>query len=72
VPVLNISYVLADKIEDLVSLSVGKSVLNQKAQREGIVIRPLQEIYDYDFKSLVSGRLSFKVINPEFLLKYGE
>jgi hypothetical protein len=72
VPVLNISYVLADKIEDLVSLSVGKSVLNQKAQREGIVIRPLQEIHDYDFKSLVSGRLSFKVINPEFLLKYGE
>jgi hypothetical protein len=72
VPVLSSSYALTNKIDALVSLSIGKSILNIKAQREGIVIRPINEIHDYDFKSLVSGRLSFKVINPEFLLKYGE
>ena len=46
----------------------GTSVLNPKAQREGIVLRPLVEEYDED----IGGRLSFKAINPKFLLKYDE
>ena len=54
-------------VDELVALSEGLSVLNAKAQREGIVLRPLVEVED-DFL----GRLSFKAINPKFLLKYDE
>ena len=60
--------VLNHTIDELVELSVGTSVLQSKAQREGIVFRPESEQYDED----VGGRLSFKVINPQFLLKYDE
>lgn len=60
--------VLDHTIDQLVELSVGKSVLEQGAQREGIVFRPVSEQFDQD----VGGRLSFKVINPQFLLKYDE
>ena len=63
VPVLETNYKLSGNIEELVRLSVGKSVLND-IQREGIVLRPLKEIEDS------SGRISFKAINPKFLLKY--
>ena len=63
VPVLETNYELSGNIEELVRLSVGKSVLND-VQREGIVLRPLKEIEDS------SGRISFKAINPKFLLKY--
>jgi hypothetical protein len=33
-----------------------------------VVLRPLDEEYDEE----LGGRLSFKVINPKFLLKYDE
>ncbi|MGL6097207.1 MAG: hypothetical protein ACRC7O_15595 [Fimbriiglobus sp.] len=46
----------------------GTSVLNPKVQREGVVLRPPAEEIDSD----VGGRLSFKAINPQFLLKYDE
>jgi RNA ligase (TIGR02306 family) len=55
-------------VDQLVGLSEGASVLNPRIQREGLVLRPLAEEYDED----VGGRLSFKVINPKFLLKYDE
>jgi RNA ligase (TIGR02306 family) len=54
-------------VDELVALSEGVSVLNAKAQREGVVLRPLTEAEDPDL-----GRLSFKAINPKFLLKYDE
>ena len=60
--------VLDHSVDQLVALSEGTSVLNPKAQREGIVLRPLAEEYDED----IGGRLSFKAINPKFLLKYDE
>jgi RNA ligase (TIGR02306 family) len=60
--------VLNHTVDELVSFSEGLSALNPKAQREGIVLRPLVEEYDED----VEGRLSFKVINPKFLLKYDD
>jgi RNA ligase (TIGR02306 family) len=60
--------VLNHSVDDLVAFSEGNSMLNPKVQREGIVLRPLNEEYDED----VGGRLSFKVINPRFLLKYDE
>lgn len=54
-------------VEELVEMSKDMSRLNPKTKREGIVLRPIVEERDSDL-----GRLSFKVINPEFLLKYGE
>lgn len=59
--------VLNHGVDELVALSEGMSVLNAKAQREGVVLRPLREVEDEHI-----GRLSFKAINPKFLLKYDE
>jgi len=63
VPVLENNFVLINSIEELVNKAIGKSVL-YNVDREGIVIRPLVEKVD------ATGRVSFKAINPEFLLKY--
>lgn len=59
--------VLDHSVDDLVAMSQGTSTLNPNVQREGIVLRPLEDEVDPDL-----GRLSFKVINPRFLLKYDE
>ena len=58
--------VLDHTVDELVTLAEGTSVLNPKVQREGLVLRPLAEQYDEE----IGGRLSFKAINPRFLLKY--
>lgn len=72
VPVLNDNYELSSSIPELVELSKGESQLNGTI-REGIVIRPLIEIEDSELHcQLVKNRVSFKSVNPEFLLKYGE
>jgi ATP-dependent RNA circularization protein (DNA/RNA ligase family) len=60
--------VLNHSVDELVSFSEGTSVLAPQVQREGIVLRPLAEEHDGD----IGGRLSFKAINPKFLLKYDE
>ena len=60
--------VLNHTVDELISFSEGMSVLNAQVQREGVVFRPLVEEYDED----IGGRLSFKAINPKFLLKYDE
>lgn len=65
VPILETDFKLIDDIDKLVDLSKGVSALNHKIKREGIVIRPIKEIIDTRI-----GRVSFKAINPEFLLKY--
>jgi len=62
---------LTDNVDKLVELSIEKSVINNNVQREGIVIRPCENIIVSD-RRFVGGRLSFKVINPKFLLKYEE
>jgi RNA ligase (TIGR02306 family) len=79
VPVLSTDFVLTNNIDELVELSKGTSVVNPNAlgPREGIVIRPVVELQDFDITilndfDLINGRVSFKAINPEFLLKYGE
>jgi hypothetical protein len=59
---------LRHSVDELVAFSVGPSALNPKVQREGIVLRPPAEELDPE----IGGRLSFKVINPQFLLKYDE
>lgn len=60
--------VLDHSVDELVAFAEGLSHLNLKIQREGVVLRPLAEEYDED----LGGRLSFKVINPKFLLKFDE
>lgn len=72
VPVLETDYELEDNIDNLVKKSVDKSVINPKSWREGIVIRPLKEVVDLEMSNIgvsSSGRLSFKVINPEYLIE---
>lgn len=69
VPILENDYLLEADIPRLVEKSIGVSVLNAQTRREGIVIRPLQEMRTLEN---TLGRVSFKAINPEFLLKYGE
>lgn len=59
---------LNHSVDELVAFSEGTSALNPKIQREGLVFRPLSEEYDEG----IGGRLSFKAINPKFLLKYDE
>jgi RNA ligase (TIGR02306 family) len=67
VPILERNYILEREIPILVEKAAGKSVLYKDTHREGIVIRPLVEQIERNF-----GRVSFKAINPAFLLKYGE
>lgn len=64
VPMLG-EFELTSNIDDLVKISKDRSKLNPKIHREGIVIRSQKPIIDPNF-----GRLSFKVINPNYLLKY--
>lgn len=60
VPILDENFTLFDTVDKFVEYSFGKSILNNNVLREGVVIK--HKIKD----------ISFKVINPEFLLKHGE
>jgi RNA ligase (TIGR02306 family) len=66
VPIIKEEYILDADMKSLVELSIGKSLINKEGWREGIVIRPITE------KKLEGERFSFKVINPNFLLKYDD
>lgn len=68
VPLVGLNYTLPATIDELVFYSKGYSVLNKDVHREGIVLRPHVNEYDEDLR----GRLSFKCINSDFLLKYNE
>lgn len=63
VPVLDRNYKLPETVLELLDYSKGKSVLNKDTEREGVVIRLIR-----DGKKLVS----FKVRNPDFLMKWDE
>lgn len=67
VPILDDNFILDHTVDQLVTYSIGHSVLNdtKKILREGVVFKSYTEEYE---KAL--GRLSFKVINPNWLLKY--
>lgn len=53
-------------VDELVEMAKGRSALNENTHREGIVLRPVVE----EYCGILKGRLSFKSINPNFLLKY--
>lgn len=64
-------YRLEDDIEKLVDMSKGNSAINPEVEREGIVIRPLFETFDLQMaQKFGNGRLSFKVCNPDYLLRF--
>jgi RNA ligase (TIGR02306 family) len=67
VPIITTNYVLENDINKIVNMSIIKSNICNNVWAEGIVIRPINEKQDPDL-----GRLSFKAINPEFLLKNNE
>lgn len=68
VPVLDVFGFLPFKeVKDVVDYVTRKSVINPNVWAEGVVFRPKKEQEVDRF-----GRLSFKCINPLFLLKYSE
>jgi RNA ligase (TIGR02306 family) len=61
---------LSDDIEWWVKFATRKSLLNPKKWAEGVVIRPTEEKIDMQMASgFGNGRVSFKSINPEYLLE---
>lgn len=67
VPMIDIDYTLNFDVDTLVEMSKGQSKINSQTRREGLVFKSVEYIEDPKL-----GRLSFKVINPDFLIKYGE
>ncbi len=73
VPVLSTDYALGNDIGEIVKMATIRSTVLPEVWAEGIVIRPIQERPEFAFtRNLSNGRMSFKAINPEFLIKYGE
>jgi len=74
VPVISTEYKLENDMNALIRMASIKSLICPDVWAEGIVIRSLREINDPFLanENIAGGRLSFKVVNPEFLLKYGE
>lgn len=65
VPVISENFILKDTVDEMVAYASRNSVINPNVKLEGLVFRPLNEYRDADI-----GRLSFKVISPEYLLKH--
>jgi len=74
VPILTTDYLLDDDIDLIVEMSTIRSALQADIWAEGIVLRPLTERIDLllSNENFNNGRVTFKAINPEFLLEYGE
>ena len=70
VPIISYDYWLEDNIDELIKKATGASIINPKGIREGIVLRPTNEIYDSTVMEDNNGRITFKVLNPEYCLKY--
>jgi RNA ligase (TIGR02306 family) len=74
VPLISIDYELENDIDSIIRMATIKSKICPEAWAEGIVIRPLKESLDLllSNENFNISRVSFKAVNPEFLLKYGE
>jgi len=68
VPILENSTTLPNSVEEMVEISKGMSKIYPDHIREGIVIRSVNESLRDDH----IGRLSFKVVNPNWLLRHDE
>ena len=70
---LDSGFILNHTLDQLIEIAKGTSMINPKVFREGIVIRPLSEKMDLKMaQGFGNGRLSFKVINNDYLLQYEE
>ena len=67
VPIITENLPLIFTVDELVTFATRKSLITPSELVEGVVFRPSQETKDEEL-----GRLSFKVINPEFLIKHKE
>lgn len=67
VPIIDSEFKLDHSVDQLVAMATRKSSINSETWCEGLVFRPTIPTQDPEL-----GRLSFKAINPEFLIKYGE
>lgn len=74
VPIVSLNYSLSNKIDEIICMATIKSLITPDVWAEGIVIRPYKEKIDLllSNENFNNGRVSFKAINPEFLLKYGD
>lgn len=74
VPIVAFDYKLENDIDAIVKMATIKSSVCKDVWAEGIVIRPYVEKIDLllSNENFNNGRVSFKAINPEFLIKYGE
>ena len=74
VPIVALDYELENDIDAIIKMATIKSQITKDVWAEGIVIRPYTEKIDLllSNENFNNGRVSFKAINPEFLLKYGE
>jgi hypothetical protein len=64
VPLLAVNDVLLDSVDALITFSTRKSAINPETWAEGVVFRSVIEKNDEEL-----GRLSFKALNPEYLLR---
>ncbi len=67
VPIISSYELLLGDVQHWVNVSTRKSQINPTIWAEGIVVRHDKELHHAKY-----GRVSFKVINPEFLLNYKE
>ena len=73
VPIVSTDYELENEVDAIIRMATIKSKVRPEVWAEGVVIRPLSEKLDLllSNENFNNGRVSFKAINPEFLLKYG-
>jgi hypothetical protein len=68
VPIFDLYYTIGlHDVQGLLEMATGKSLLNPKEEREGIVIRDLENKTQAIKKC--GDHLSFKAINPDFIMK---
>lgn len=74
VPILHTDYSLENDITSIIKMATVRSSFQKDVWAEGIVIRPYTAKNNISLtdENFTNGRISFKAINPEFLLKYGE
>ena len=63
VPIVEENYLLPATVDEIKKYASAPSFFNAGSKREGIVVRPVVETNDVEI-----GRLSFKVISPQYLL----
>ncbi|KKL51629.1 hypothetical protein LCGC14_2293560 [marine sediment metagenome] len=71
IPLLDDNYNLPNNVDQILEDSKGTSLMCPKIPREGIVIRYLFDL-QINTKGMPLNFFSFKAINPDFDLKYGE